>query len=81
MDRTFWHRFSDALHHRYPQPEPVHMPRRGDAVEQWLKGRRDEFSEAVDTQWDTIDDLLNDYRLHAATRTPLDQAVSYGGEE
>jgi hypothetical protein len=80
MDRTFWRRVSDVLHHRYPRPGPVHMPRHGDAVDLWLKAKRDEYSEAVDTQWDTIDDLLTAYRLHAALRTPLDQAVSAGGE-
>ncbi len=81
MTPTFWRRVSDVLHHRYPHPEPVHMPRHGDAVDLWLKARRDEFSEAVDTQWDTIDDLVNDYRLHAALQTPLDQAVTEDGYE
>ncbi len=78
MDRTLWRHVSDVLHHRYP--EPVHKPRRGDAVEQWLKARRDEFSQAVDTQWDTIDDLLTTYRLHADLQTPLNQTVSEGRE-
>lgn len=57
----------------------AHQPRRGDAVEVWLRARRDEYSEQHDTQWDVIDELLDDYRLHAATGVSLDEHVCEAG--
>lgn len=50
-----------------------HYPRRGDAVEAWLKVRRDEFGphgvwwRAADMalEWRTVDSLLNEYRLRS----------------
>lgn len=57
-------------------PEP---PRRGDAVEAWLKACRDDHSQAHDTEWDVIDQLLDLYRLHADTGTPLGEHVCEGG--
>lgn len=61
-----------------PEP-PAMLPRRGDQFEQWLKQQRDQYSEAHDTQWDVIDGLLDQYRLHADTGTPLDQHVCENG--
>lgn len=51
-----------------------HLPRRGDAVEVWLKAQRDQHADTATTTWsawDTVDVLLNAYRLHADTGTPL----------
>lgn len=45
-------------------------PERGDQVDQWLRRRRDEL-EGVGGFWVVIDNLLDDYRLHADTGTPL----------
>lgn len=53
-------------------------PRRGDAVEAWLKARRDEYREQTD-DWFLIDEVLDQYRLHADTGTPLGQHVCEGG--
>jgi hypothetical protein len=58
---------------------PAVPPRRGDAVEAWLKAQRDEYSRDHDTQWDVIDGLLDEYRLHADTGTPLDQHACEAG--
>jgi hypothetical protein len=42
----------------------VHYPRRGDAVEAWLRTNRE--SQAADSMaWHAIDLMLNDYRLRA----------------
>jgi hypothetical protein len=55
-------------------------PRRGDEVERWIKRERDtynQYSAGEDgAAWFALDDLLDDYRLHADTGTPLDQFVS-----
>lgn len=58
--------------------EAKRTPRRGDAVEAWLKAQRDRRPR--DSSWWLLDDLLDLYRLHADTRTPLDQHVTDGGE-
>jgi hypothetical protein len=52
--------------------DPTPLPQRGDAFEQWLKAQRDEWH-PQDRQWQLLDDVLDEYRLHADTRTPLDQ--------
>jgi hypothetical protein len=54
------------------------LPARGDAVEAWLKAQRDERP-ACTSGYDTLDQLLDSYRLHADTRTPLDQHCCEGG--
>lgn len=41
-------------------------PTRGDAVEAWIKGWRDEY-EPNGELYNVLDDLLEDYRLHADT--------------
>lgn len=46
-----------------PAPEP-YRPRRGDAIEAYIKGLRD--GREVDTvPWRTLDAMLQDYRLRA----------------
>lgn len=48
--------------------------RRGDAFEAWLKQQRDAcFGHA--SSWATVDGLLDQYRLHADTGTPLGEHV------
>lgn len=62
-------------------PPPRREPRRDDDVDRWLKRTRDSLL-ALGSGRDTVlaaqavDDLLNDYRLHADTGTPLDAEVS-----
>lgn len=52
------------------------QPRRDDEVAKWLKARRDELPrDHWGNHWSLIDGLLDDYRLHADTSTPLDQHV------
>lgn len=50
-------------------------PRRGDQVEAWLKAQRDDHRDADRGQWTVLDNLLDRYRLHADTGTPLDGHV------
>lgn len=57
---------------------PTVPPRRGDAVETWLKAQRDAcFGHA--TTYNAIDGLLDEYRLHADTGTPLDEHACENG--
>jgi hypothetical protein len=58
-------------------PAPVQPPVRGDHIDQWLRAQRDEF-EPCDSQWDVIDNVLDQYRLHADTGTPLDEHCCEG---
>src|ERR1035441_10568653 len=46
-------------------------PMRGDDVEAWIKRRRDELPRNLD-EWDTLDYLLDNYRLHAGQGTAGD---------
>ncbi len=58
---------------------PEALPRRGDAVDRWLKEWRDDFKGFNgDDVWAVLDDMLDDYRLHADTGTALDADVSEG---
>lgn len=55
-------------------------PRRGDEVEAWIKRARDSYWRGegyadVDA-WNALDNLLDDYRLHADTGTSLDTEAS-----
>jgi hypothetical protein len=52
-------------------------PRRGDAFEQWLKAQRDLCFDYA-TTWSAVDGLLDQYRLHADTGTPLSEHVCEG---
>jgi hypothetical protein len=54
-----------------------HMPRRDDAVATWLKWLRDAYAWDRPT-WSNLDEVLDLYRLHADTGTPLDQRVCEG---
>ena len=67
---------ADALIDAYTAE--AQQPRRGDAVEQWLKDQRDELDRR-DSVWHVLDYLLDQYRLHADTRTPLNQHVCENG--
>jgi hypothetical protein len=46
------------------------LPKRGDAIEAYLKMQRDRHSKNG-LAWIALDDLLEDYRLRADTGTPL----------
>lgn len=60
---------------------PVHRPRRDDEVAAWLKAKRDEYEGALGPRnaaaRDTLDSLLDEYRLRADTgatlSTPLEE--------
>lgn len=54
-----------------------HQPRRGDAIEAWLKEQRDRHADGYtrDPEWEALDGLLDTYRLHADTCTPLGEHV------
>jgi hypothetical protein len=57
------------------------QPRRGDAFEAWLKTQRDQYDShgANDHEvYDLLDGLLDQYRLHADTGTPLSGHVCEG---
>jgi hypothetical protein len=60
-----------------PQPETQAAPRRGDAVEQWLKTQRDAAADYPEA-YQATDGLLDLYRLHADTGTPLGEHVCEG---
>jgi hypothetical protein len=58
------------------------LPSRGDAFARWLKEQRDNQNRNVELgrqRWAAIDGLLDTYRLHADTGTPLDQEACEGG--
>lgn len=55
-------------------------PSREDAVAAWLKERRDACLRGSVGRM-TIDNLLNDYRLHADVGAPLSEHVVDGGGE
>lgn len=55
-------------------PASKHQARRGDEIEAWIKRTRDVYARA-DECWHAIDGLLDDYRLHADTGTPLSGEV------
>jgi len=52
--------------------------RRGDAFEQWLKARRDEWAPEGCQPWQILDQTLEEYRLHADTGAPLGEHVCEG---
>lgn len=57
-----------------------HQPRRGDAIEAWLKAQRDLLTDDYGRtpEWQALDDVLDAYRLHADTGTPLGEHVCEG---
>ena len=63
------------------QPATEAQPRPGDQFEQWLKAQRDSYGShgANDRDlYDAFDALLDHYRLHADTGTPLGERVCEG---
>lgn len=63
-------------------PPVEHHARRGSNVEAWLERIRDEYAEAQsypptmgNMYWHVVDGILDDYRNHADTGTPLDVEV------
>lgn len=60
------------------QPDTKTRPARGDAFEAWLKAQRDEYEVRSSPQWHALDEVLDTYRLHADTGTPLDQHACDG---
>lgn len=71
-------------------PTPIltapHVARRGSDVEAWIKRERDRFGgpgahQRDASSWYVLDALLNEYRDHADTSTPLDREVQGPGEE
>jgi hypothetical protein len=58
-------------------PRAEAQPRRGDQFEAWLKAQRAEF-ERGESPWPILDYLLDRYRLHADTGTPLGEHVCEG---
>lgn len=71
-------KFLDALTHSGPGYDLTPRPARGDDFEAWLKAQRDRYDERHDTEWDVLDGLLDRYRLHADTGTPLTEHVCEG---
>jgi hypothetical protein len=51
-----------------------HESRRGSDVEAWIKRHRELYGR-TDDKWHAIDYMLDDYRDHADTGTPLDREV------
>jgi hypothetical protein len=56
-----------------PEEPEQHRPQRGSDVEAWLKAKRDVYNDesGASGAWWALDDLLDDYRLHADTGQPL----------
>lgn len=58
-----------------------HVPQRGSDVEEYIKTKRDEYDRVngdsyEHNTWCAFDSLLDDYREHADTGTPLDQELT-----
>lgn len=77
---TYLRRLLAAVTHSGPGYDLPHQPRRGDHIEAWLKTQRDLHRDAQGPTcgWQHLDDLLDDYRLHADTGTPLSDHVCEG---
>ncbi len=60
-----------------PSGPAKHVPARDDDIATWLKQQRDQMEDRFGRlpAWYVLDDLLDTYRLHADTVTPLDQHV------
>jgi hypothetical protein len=76
--RSAWRQLLAAVSHTGPSYQPEPLPRRGDQFEQWLKAQRDLCIGHAGT-YNAVDGLLDDYRLHADTGTPLDQHCCENG--
>lgn len=54
--------------------DTAHKPERKSDVEKWIKKNRNSYP-SRSSKWYALDDLLEDYRLHADTGTPLSETV------
>ncbi len=68
-------RWLDAILHRGPGYDTTPLPRRSDVFDHWL---RDQREQADPVTWHIIDGLLDRYRLHADTSTPLSEHLCEG---
>ncbi len=77
---TFRRRLLAALTHSGPGYDLAPLPARGDTVETWLRGQRDRFEDKYGRlpAWYAVDHVLDAYRLHADTRTPLTEHACEG---
>ena len=58
---------------------PASMPDRDDEVAAWIKRHRDETGGGPGIgEWESLNSLLDDYRLHADTGTPLSEVAHDG---
>lgn len=73
-------RFINALRHRGPGYDLPPAPRRGDTFDHWLRDQRDRFEDNYGhaPAWYAVDAVLDAYRLHADTGTPLTEHVCEG---
>ena len=72
MDQTLYLRQAIEEQH-------VHQPRRGSDVEAFIKAARDRYLDCDGQRtgvWHALDDLLDRYREHADTGTPLSKPVA-----
>lgn len=77
-------RIGDLTRKVYSKDEQRFIPQRGDDVERWLKTNRDRYAggdENTDGMYYALDDLLDAYREHADTGTPLDAEVRQRRED
>lgn len=77
-----WKKFKQALFHQGPSYEPrgnFRTPCKDDDVARWLKWLRDQESNGSDgyksNLYPVLDWLLDEYRLHCDTGTPLNEHV------
>jgi hypothetical protein len=78
LDRPITGQSLVGLTHSGPSYEPVPLPRRGDHVDLWLQALRgDHVHDPV--AFNLLDQVLDQYRLHADTRTPLHEHCCEGG--
>jgi len=73
----------EAIHERAKElaaeaPQTETRPRRGYAVDQWLKAQRDEYEVRSSPQWGALDEVLDTYRLHADMGASLGEHVCEG---
>ncbi len=73
-----WRRLLAAFTHSGPGYDTTPLPRRGDDFDHWLRDQRDQREQADPIGQHVIDDLLDRYRLHADTGTPLNEHVCSG---
>ena len=74
-------RVADELRAAAGLPPAEARPQRGDQFETWLKEQRDEhnsYGTGDHEMSDILDNLLDRYRLHADTGTPLGEHVCEG---